>query len=333
LKTTRLSKFQLRRLTSLVEETTSDGDSLDDKEKRKGFSDEHRKKGTVQGESVNLRETRKFEEVADMWWDAEDGPFAPLHSMSPVRVGFIRAAACAHFGLNPNTLEPLAGVRVLDVGCGGGMLSEPLARLGACVLGLDAVEHSVDVARRHKDRDPAIKDRIMYRSATAESLVRENDASTTSGSPSRLSEKSDGPDEGGEGSPVQGPGLFDVVCSLEVIEHVNNVEAFVATLANLTRPGGMVIMSTLNRSLKSYLMAIVGAEHILRWVPVGTHDWSKFVSPEEIAILGTIAGLEMKQLTGMVYNPIMKRWHLDEKDVDMNYIAMLTKPEESSVNN
>eukprot|EP00240_Pyramimonas_obovata_P006253 CAMPEP_0118929644 /NCGR_PEP_ID=MMETSP1169-20130426/6585_1 /TAXON_ID=36882 /ORGANISM="Pyramimonas obovata, Strain CCMP722" /LENGTH=310 /DNA_ID=CAMNT_0006871877 /DNA_START=144 /DNA_END=1073 /DNA_ORIENTATION=- len=229
------------------------------------------------GTTVNLKEAKKFQEVADLWWDTERGPFAALHSMSPIRCQFIRSSVCAHFGLRTDQLEPFSGLTMLDVGCGGGLLCEPLARMGAEVTGVDAVAHSIQVASAHAQRDPVISRRVTYRTAAAETLVEEG---------------------------VQ----FDVVLSLEVIEHVDDVEGFVASLAALTKPGGAVVLSTLNRTPTSYALAVLAAEELLRWVPRGTHEWGKFVMPEEMAMLTHRAGLEMQTLTGMVYNPITTRW-------------------------
>lgn len=252
------------------------------------------------GSSVDAAETAKFARVADHWWDVEKGPFAPLHTMSPVRCAFIRQALCAHFALDATAVEPFRGLRLLDVGCGGGLLCEPMARLGGEVLGVDAVAHSVSVAEAHAQRDATVAPRVAYRAATAEQLVAE--------------------------------GLtFDAVLSLEVIEHVADPRAFVASLAALVRPGGLLVVSTINRTPTSYALGVLAAEHVLRWVPAGTHEWSKFVTPEEMRSLTAEAGLQMQQLSGMVFNPLSSmQWTLDEGDTSMNYIAYATKPPDLS---
>ena len=188
--------------------------------------------------SIDTAEVERFSKLASTWWDPR-GPMAPLHKLNPVRLGYIRDKATAHFTRDPKKLDSLKGLRILDIGCGAGILSEPLARLGAQMVGVDPSEENIAVAAAHADESGLT---IDYRAATAEALA-----------------------EGGE--------AFDVVLAMEVVEHVTDVEAFVATCAAMVKPGGLMIAATLNRTLKSFALAIVGAEYVLRWLPRGTHQW------------------------------------------------------------
>ena len=221
------------------------------------------------GSTVDAREIAQFAAIADAWWD-EEGAFKPLHRLNPVRLRYIRDNLCAHFGLDSEAPKPLAGLRLADVGCGGGLLCEPLTRMGATVTGIDAAEEGIAAARAHAE---AVGLEIDYRAATAESLVAAGES-------------------------------FDAVISMEVLEHVADVDAFLAACRDLTRPGGALALSTLNRTPKSYLMAIVGAEYVLRWLPRGTHDWKKFIRPSELAAALRRQALEMTDLTGIEYSPL-----------------------------
>lgn len=242
------------------------------------------------GASIDPEEIEKFSAMAAAWWDP-DGKFKPLHQLNPVRLAFLRDQACAHFGLTSDGANPLAGLSVLDVGCGGGLISEPLARLGAKVTAIDASHRNIEIARAHAQGSDLS---IDYRAVAAEDLA-----------------------EAGE--------TFDLVISLEVVEHVADLDAFLATCAALVRPGGALALATINRTAKAYALAIVGAEYLLRWLPRGTHNWRKFVRPSELARGLRPAGLDITALTGLAYNPLSDRWRLDRRDLDVNYMAFAAK--------
>jgi 2-polyprenyl-6-hydroxyphenyl methylase / 3-demethylubiquinone-9 3-methyltransferase len=241
--------------------------------------------------SVDPAELEKFAAIAGQWWDPE-GKFKPLHRLNPVRLGYIRDRLCAHFGRDPRSVRSLEGLALVDIGCGGGLIAEPMARLGAAVTGLDAAERNIAVARTHAEGQALA---IGYRAATAEDLAAEG-------------------------------ARFDVVLSLEIIEHVADPRAFVATSAALLRPGGVMIASTINRTARAYALAVVGAEYLLRWLPRGTHDWRKFVKPSELARHARAAGLEVRDLTGMAFSPV-SGWRLDPHDVAVNYLMTAVKAE------
>ncbi|EOX92958.1 Coenzyme Q 3 isoform 2 [Theobroma cacao] len=234
--------------------------------------------------SLKEPELAKFSAIADTWWDSE-GPFKPLHIMNPTRLAFIRSTLCRHFG-------PFEGLRIIDVGCGGGILSEPLARMGATVTGIDAVEQNIKIARLHANLDPTTKT-IEYCCTTAEKLVDEQRK-------------------------------FDAVVALEVIEHVADPAAFCKSLAALTVHEGATVVSTINRSMRSYATAIVAAEYLLQWLPKGTHEWSSFLTPEELTMILKRASIDVKEMAGFVYNPLTRRWSLSD-DISVNFIAFGTK--------
>lgn len=242
------------------------------------------------GSTVDAREIAQFAAIADAWWD-EEGAFRPLHRLNPVRLRYIRDRLCAHFGRDPEAPKPLSGLRLVDVGCGGGLLCEPMTRMGATVTGIDAAEEGIAAAKAHA---ASVGLKIDYRAATAESLV-----------------------EAGES--------FDAVISMEVLEHVADVDAFLAACRDLTRPSGALALSTLNRTPKSYLTAIVGAEYVLRWLPRGTHNWKKFIRPSELAAALRRQGLELADLTGIEYSPLADRFSLG-RDLGVNYLAFATRP-------
>jgi 2-polyprenyl-6-hydroxyphenyl methylase / 3-demethylubiquinone-9 3-methyltransferase len=240
--------------------------------------------------NLDPREVERFERLAGEWWDA-NGKLRPLHQQGPARLSFIRGQLVGHFAgppqnLAPQDLSPLAGLSILDVGCGGGLVSEPLARLGARVTGIDPTVDSIAEARRHAEAQGLA---IDYRTASVEELRAAGET-------------------------------FDAVVCLEVIEHVPDVAAFIGTIAGLVGPTGILLLSTLNRTWKSYALAIVAAEYILGWLPRGTHDWQRFVTPEELARHLAAAGLGAPHLSGIVYDVMRDTWRLDP-DTDVNYIA------------
>jgi 2-polyprenyl-6-hydroxyphenyl methylase/3-demethylubiquinone-9 3-methyltransferase len=235
--------------------------------------------------TVDEAELARFAALAGQWWNPR-GKMAPLHKFNPVRLGYIRDAACRRFGRDAKRLDCLKGLRMLDIGCGGGLLSEPLARLGADMVGADPAEANIEAARLHA-ADGGLA--IDYRATTAEALA-----------------------EAGE--------RFDVVLAMEVVEHVADVNLFVALTGAMVKPGGLMVAATLNRTLKSFALAIVGAEYVLRWLPRGTHQWDKFVTPNELEIALERAGLRIIDETGVVYNPLADRWRLGS-DMDVNYMV------------
>ena len=239
--------------------------------------------------TIDAAEVERFARIAPDWWDPR-GPMAPLHKFNPVRLAYIRDQAAAHFDRDPKKLDCLKGLRVLDIGCGGGILSEPLARLGADMVGADPAGENIEVARLHAEQSGVTVD---YRATTAEALA-----------------------EAGE--------RFDVVLAMEVVEHVADVDLFVDTCAQMVRPGGMMIAATLNRTLKSFALAIVGAEYVLRWLPRGTHQWDKFVTPEELERAIERTGLRVTGERGVVYNPFADRWQLSS-DMDVNYMLVAAR--------
>jgi 2-polyprenyl-6-hydroxyphenyl methylase/3-demethylubiquinone-9 3-methyltransferase len=236
--------------------------------------------------SIDTAEIERFSKLASTWWDPR-GPMAPLHKLNPVRLGYIRDRATAHFGRDPKKLDCLKGLRMLDIGCGAGILSEPLARLGATMVGADPSEENIAVASAHAE-DNGVE--VDYRATTAEALAA-------------ASEK------------------FDVVLAMEVVEHVNDVGEFVATCASMVKPGGLMIAATLNRTLKSFALAIVGAEYVLRWLPRGTHQWDKFVTPQELERAIESTGLNVTGERGVIYNPFADRWQISS-DMDVNYMLV-----------
>ncbi|MEE3625963.1 bifunctional 2-polyprenyl-6-hydroxyphenol methylase/3-demethylubiquinol 3-O-methyltransferase UbiG [Nitrospirillum sp. BR 11752] len=235
--------------------------------------------------TVDPGEIQRFSAIAAEWWD-EAGKFRPLHKLNPVRLEYLRDRICSHFGRDPLAPQPLKGLRLVDIGCGGGLLSEPLARMGADVVGIDAAERNVKTAATHAMESGTPVD---YRHTTAEELVAAGET-------------------------------FDAVLSLEVVEHVADVPLFLDSLAALLKPEGLLVMATLNRTPKSYLMAIIGAEYVLRWLPRGTHDWRKFLKPSELAAGLRATGLTVREVVGLVYSPFNDTFRLDARDLDVNYL-------------
>ncbi len=245
----------------------------------------------IESKTVDKEDVERFSRIAEEWWD-ENGKFRPLHQMNPLRLQYIRDEACRHFGRSPDQMKSLSGISLLDIGCGGGLLSEPLARLGARVMGVDASEKNIKVASLHAEKMGL---EIDYRPATPELLCKEGSQS------------------------------YDIVLALEIVEHVADVPAFLSACATLTRPGGVLFMSTLNRTLKSYAMAIAGAEYILRWLPRGTHNWKQFLKPSELCLGLRQEGMSIRHMAGMVFNPLNGGWKLNERDLDVNYLLTATR--------
>jgi 2-polyprenyl-6-hydroxyphenyl methylase/3-demethylubiquinone-9 3-methyltransferase len=243
--------------------------------------------------TVDQAEVDRFSALAAEWWNPR-GKMAPLHKFNPVRLGYIRDQAVAQFARDPKPLDCLKGLRILDIGCGAGILSEPLARLGASVVGADPSEVNIAVAQQHA-ADSELT--IDYRATTAEDLA-----------------------DAGE--------RFDIVLAMEVVEHVTDVPLFVRRCAEMVTPGGLMIAATLNRTLKSFALAIVGAEYVLRWLPRGTHQWDKFVTPNELEIAMTKGGLQVIDDRGVVYNPLADAWRLS-RDTDVNYMLSAERPRQA----
>lgn len=240
--------------------------------------------------SVDPAEVARFDRLAASWWDP-DGPMRPLHRINPLRLGFIRDEACRRLGRDPRTPFVLDGLSALDVGCGAGLLSEPLARLGAAVTGLDPAGAGIAAARRHAEAGGLA---IDYRTDSVEAVAAAGER-------------------------------FDLVVAMEVVEHVPDVPAFVRACAEALKPGGLLLVSTLNRTLRSFALAIVGAEYVLRWLPRGTHDWERFVTPTELEAALAGAGLSGVRTRGMVFDPLRAEWRLSG-DVAVNYLAAAVRP-------
>jgi 2-polyprenyl-6-hydroxyphenyl methylase / 3-demethylubiquinone-9 3-methyltransferase len=245
------------------------------------------------GGTVDAGEIAKFEAMAAEWWNPE-GKFKPLHMLNPCRLDYVIDQVAAEFGRDPKAERPFAGLRLLDIGCGGGLLAEPMARLGAEVVGADAAARNIPVARLHAEASGLA---IDYRHTTAEALA-----------------------EAGE--------RFDVVLNMEVVEHVADPAAYLAACRALLKPGGLMVASTINRNPKSFAMAIVGAEHVMRWLPKGTHDWRKFITPDELFDLLRGAGLEPVDAKGFVFNPLSWRWRISDRDLSVNYVTTSLRPAE-----
>ena len=236
--------------------------------------------------TIDPAEVAKFEAMAADWWDPT-GKFKPLHLMNPCRLDYITSQIAAEYGRDLKQPLPFTGLRILDIGCGGGLLSEPMARLGATVIGADAAPRNIPVARLHAEQSGLV---IDYRHTTAEDLAAAGEQ-------------------------------FDVVLNMEVVEHVSDPQAYLTACQSLLKPGGLMVCSTLNRNAKSFLMAIVGAEWVMRWLPKGTHDWAKFITPDELYQLIRKAGLDPLDRKGMVFNPVAWSWNLSDRDLSVNYVT------------
>ncbi len=242
-------------------------------------------------QTIDPAEVEKFSKIADEWWDPF-GKFKPLHKFNPARLSYIRDALCAHFGRDPRSGRPLDGLRLLDIGCGGGLVAEPMRRLGAVVTGIDASERNIKTAIVHAR---ASNLDIDYRAATVEALVE------------------------------AGQSPFDAVLNLEVVEHVADPVFFLQTSADLVAPRGMMVVATINRTFKAFALAKVGAEYILGWLPRGTHDPAKFQKPEEIAAALSGAGMTVTAAAGVAYNPLLDLWRVVE-NTDVNFMVTAIKP-------
>lgn len=241
--------------------------------------------------SIDPDDVARFSRIAAEWWDPR-GKFAPLHRFNPIRLGFIREQALSRFGRDGCLRRPFEGLRLLDIGCGGGLLSEPMSRLGFTVTGVDASERNIGTASAHAAEQGLD---IAYRASTAEQLLAEK------------------------------AGPFDVILNMEVIEHVADPGEFLRTTAKLLAPGGLMIVATLNRTLKALALAKIGAEYVLRWVPAGTHDWNKFLTPEELRSFLEGHPFDIEGPFGLAYNPLLGKW-VRSSDADVNYLMTVSRP-------
>ncbi len=241
--------------------------------------------------TVDPAEVAKFEAMAAEWWDL-NGKFKPLHMMNPVRLGYITQQIAAEYGRDLDDRKPFEGLRILDIGCGGGLLCEPMARLGATIVGVDAAERNIPVAQTHAEQSGL---EIDYRHTTAEAMA-----------------------EAGE--------QFDVVLNMEVVEHVADPLAYLTACQQLLKSGGLHICSTINRNPKSFAVAILGAEWVMRWLPKGTHEWNKFITPDELYDLIRKAGLDPVDRKGFVFSPVLWTWSMSDKDLSVNYVTAAIKP-------
>ena len=237
--------------------------------------------------TVNKKEIEKFSKMAEEWWDV-DGKFRPLHKFNPIRIKYIKESVIENFNLEHNEKLPLKGINLLDIGCGGGLLSEPMSRLGANVTGIDASKKNIEIAKIHAKKNNL---NINYICTSPEKIEKKN---------------------------------FDVILNMEIVEHVDNVDLFLESSSNLLKKNGLMFVATINKTLKSYLFAIIGAEYILRWLPIGTHEWEKFIKPEDLK--ETLSKFEMKMIKtdGVKFNPLFDKWSLS-KDTSINYISKFTK--------
>jgi len=238
--------------------------------------------------TVDKKEIEKFSKIAMDWWNP-NGMFKPLHLFNPIRIEFIKDKLISHFKIEPNIQKPLAGLKILDIGCGGGLLCEPLTRLGADVTGIDASEKNIKVAKLHSEE---MNLKIKYINASPEQLNLRN--------------------------------KFDIILNMEIVEHVSNVEIFIKNCSELISKNGIMFVSTINKNLKSYLFAIVGAEYVLRWLPIGTHDWNNFLKPNELENIVTKNNFSFDENIGIKFNIFLKKWR-KSNDTSVNYISTFIK--------
>ena len=239
--------------------------------------------------TIDENEVEKFSKIADEWWDA-NGKFKPLHKFNPIRLNFFKQEICKFFDRDEKLLTPLEGLKILDIGCGGGLVAEPISRLGAELVAIDASQKNINVAKIHAEKSGL---KIDYQCITAEDLASQNQQ-------------------------------FDVVLALEIIEHVADVEKFIEACATLVKPGGLIFIATLNRTAKSLLMAKFGVEYILRWLPIGTHDWRKFLKPSEIENIAKNQQIRLQKIQGFSYNLLKDQWSFSA-DLSINYCLIFKK--------
>ncbi|RBW41620.1 bifunctional 3-demethylubiquinol 3-O-methyltransferase/2-polyprenyl-6-hydroxyphenol methylase [Psychromonas sp. B3M02] len=244
--------------------------------------------------TLNPKEIEKFQAMANEWWDPQ-GKFKPLHQLNPTRLDYIKQQIATHYDRDLTHKQPFKGLRLLDIGCGGGLLSEPMSALGADVLGADAAPNNIPVAQLHAKQAGLT---IDYRNTLAEHLLEEGEQ-------------------------------FDVILNMEVIEHVADPNAFIDACGGLLKPNGLMLCSTINRNIKSYIVAIFGAERVMRWLPVGTHQWGQFIKPTELKEMVQQATLTCIQQHGFVFNPLRWRWSISTKDLSVNYVMSIVKPMDS----
>ncbi|MEK1886787.1 MAG: bifunctional 2-polyprenyl-6-hydroxyphenol methylase/3-demethylubiquinol 3-O-methyltransferase UbiG [Phyllobacterium sp.] len=246
---------------------------------------------TTERSTIDAAEVERFSRMAAEWWNPQ-GKFRPLHKFNPTRLAYIKEKVCAHYAIDPHRPMPFSGLRILDIGCGGGLLCEPMARLGATVVGADAGETNIEVAKIHAGQSGLA---IDYRATTAEALA-----------------------EAGE--------QFDIVLNMEVVEHVADVELYMSACAQMVKPGGLTFVATINRTLKAFGLAILGAEYVLRWLPRGTHQYDKLVRPDELETALVRSGLQVLEKVGVTYSPLSDSWNRS-RDTDVNYMVLATRPQ------
>ena len=237
--------------------------------------------------TINKKEIEKFNKIAEEWWDP-DGKFKPLHKFNPIRIEYIKNNVMENFNLSSD-IKPFKGISVLDIGCGGGLLSEPMARLGANVVGIDASKKNIDVAKHHLNKSNL---EIEYYNSSPENFNSKRN--------------------------------FDVILNMEIVEHVDDVQKFINESSKFLNKNGIMFIATLNQTLKSYVFAILGAEYILRWLPIGTHDWNKFIKPKNLEKICESSMLKLKKVNGVKFNPILNKWKISN-DKSVNYISVFKK--------